>query len=121
VIADSPHACGVALPLAIDTSIWPRHRYDLLRRVLPLRHSRALLSQFPNLPAGTKSQADHLRRSHATLALSVNTNPKIISERLEHSNISITMDLYADALQSMQLAMEAKLLAAASGQEAARE
>jgi integrase len=57
-----------------------------------------------------------LRHSHATLALSANTNPKILSERLGHSNISITMDLYAHALQSMQdeaaLAMEARRQAA---------
>lgn len=36
-----------------------------------------------------------LRHSHASLLLSQGVQPKLISERLGHSNISITMDLYS--------------------------
>ena len=36
-----------------------------------------------------------LRHSHASLLLSQGVQPKMISERLGHSNISITMDLYS--------------------------
>lgn len=36
-----------------------------------------------------------LRHSHASFLVKLGVQPKIISERLGHSNISITMDLYA--------------------------
>ncbi len=36
-----------------------------------------------------------LRHSHASLLLSQKVSPKVISERLGHSNINITMDLYS--------------------------
>lgn len=36
-----------------------------------------------------------LRHSHASLLVKLGVQPKIISERLGHSNISITMDLYS--------------------------
>ena len=43
-----------------------------------------------------------LRHAHATLALSAGVNPKIVSERLGHSSISVTMDIYSHALPGMQ-------------------
>lgn len=36
-----------------------------------------------------------LRHSHASLLVKLGVQPKVISERLGHSNISITMDLYS--------------------------
>ena len=43
-----------------------------------------------------------LRHVHATLLLLAGTNPKIVSERLGHSNIAITMDIYSHVLPGLQ-------------------
>ena len=54
-----------------------------------------------------------LRHAHATLALGAGVNPKIVSERLGHSSVAITMDIYSHVLPGMQeeaaLAVERKL------------
>jgi integrase len=43
-----------------------------------------------------------LRHTWATLALSQNVHPKVVSERLGHSTISITLDTYSDVLPGLQ-------------------
>ena len=43
-----------------------------------------------------------LRHAHATLMLTAGVHPKIVSERLGHSNISITMDIYSHVMPGMQ-------------------
>jgi integrase len=43
-----------------------------------------------------------LRHSHVTLLIAKNTNPKIISERIGHSDIKVTLDTYSHILPSMQ-------------------
>lgn len=43
-----------------------------------------------------------LRHTHATLLLQQGVNPKIVSERLGHSTISITLDTYSHVLPNMQ-------------------
>ena len=43
-----------------------------------------------------------LRHTHATLMLKQNVNPKIIQERLGHSSITVTMDIYGHVMPSMQ-------------------
>ncbi|AZV58950.1 site-specific integrase [Clostridium sp. AWRP] len=43
-----------------------------------------------------------LRHTHATFLLSQNVNPKIVSERLGHSSIKTTLDIYAHVLPGMQ-------------------
>lgn len=45
-----------------------------------------------------------LRHTHATLLLSEGIHPKVVSERLGHSNISITLDTYSHVLPGMQSA-----------------
>lgn len=42
------------------------------------------------------------RHTHATLLLKANVHPKIVSERLGHANISITLDTYSHVLPDMQ-------------------
>lgn len=44
---------------------------------------------------------DDLRHTHATLLLKAGVHPKIISQRLGHSNIGITLDLYAHVTPGM--------------------
>lgn len=43
-----------------------------------------------------------LRHAHATLLFSAGIHPKVVSERLGHSNISITMDIYSHVMPGMQ-------------------
>ncbi len=43
-----------------------------------------------------------LRHTHATLLLKAGVHPKIVSERLGHANISITLDTYSHVLTGLQ-------------------
>ena len=43
-----------------------------------------------------------LRHTHATLLLQQGVNPKIVQERLGHSSIKVTMDVYSHVLPDMQ-------------------
>ena len=43
-----------------------------------------------------------LRHSHATQLLGAGIHPKVAQERLGHSSISVTMDLYSHASETMQ-------------------
>ncbi len=43
-----------------------------------------------------------LRHTHATLMLKAGVHPKIVSERLGHANISITLDTYSHVLPVLQ-------------------
>ena len=43
-----------------------------------------------------------LRHSHATALLSAGESPKVVQERLGHSSISVTLDVYSAVLPNMQ-------------------
>ncbi|MCH8983829.1 MAG: site-specific integrase [Acidobacteria bacterium] len=43
-----------------------------------------------------------LRHSHATALLKAGVHPKVVQERLGHSSISVTMDIYSSVLPGMQ-------------------
>jgi integrase len=43
-----------------------------------------------------------LRHTYATLALHVGVHPKVVSERLGHSTISLTLDTYSHAIPALQ-------------------
>ena len=43
-----------------------------------------------------------LRHTHASLALSAGINPKVVSERLGHATVSITLDTYSHAIPALQ-------------------
>jgi integrase len=50
-----------------------------------------------------------LRHTHATLLLKAGVNPKIVSERLGHSSVRITLDIYSHVLPGMQDEAASKL------------
>lgn len=50
-----------------------------------------------------------LRHTHATLLLLQGVNPKIVSERLGHASIDITLDIYSHVLPTMQKEAAEKL------------
>jgi integrase len=53
--------------------------------------------------AGLKHIRIHdLRHTHATLMLMAGIHPKVVSERLGHANIGITLDLYSHVLPGLQ-------------------
>jgi integrase len=43
-----------------------------------------------------------LRHTHATIMLQLGEHPKVVSERLGHSNVNITLDTYSHVLPNMQ-------------------
>jgi integrase len=53
-----------------------------------------------------------LRHSHATQLLARGVHPKIVQERLGHSTITVTMDLYSHVSETMQGDAVARLDAA---------
>jgi integrase len=50
-----------------------------------------------------------LRHTHATLLLKAGVHPKIVSERLGHSSIALTLDVYSHVLPGMQDEAASKL------------
>jgi len=43
-----------------------------------------------------------LRHSAATILMAAGVHPKVVQERLGHSTIAMTMDIYSHVLPSMQ-------------------
>ena len=43
-----------------------------------------------------------LRHTHATLALQAGVNPRVVSERLGHSTVAMTLDTYSHVLPAIQ-------------------
>jgi integrase len=43
-----------------------------------------------------------LRHTHATLALQAGIHPKVVSERLGHATVSITLDTYSHTIPAVQ-------------------
>jgi integrase len=92
------------------------HPYDLVfctsegkplqRRNILRRHLRPILNR-----AGLSAELNlySLRHSCATLLLAAGVNPKIVSERLGHASIVITLDVYSHVLPSMQQTAADKL------------
>jgi integrase len=58
-----------------------------------------LIQAIPSLP---RLRFHDLRRAHATHLLASGVHPKVASERLGHSNVGITLDLYSHVMPGMQ-------------------
>ncbi|XUX01231.1 MAG: tyrosine-type recombinase/integrase [Dehalogenimonas sp.] len=52
--------------------------------------------------AGVKMRLHDLRHTHATLMLAAGVHPKIVSERLGHATVGITLDTYSHVLPGLQ-------------------
>jgi len=55
-----------------------------------------------------KIRLHDLRHTHATLMLKAGVHPKVVSERLGHANIGITLDTYSHVLPGLQEAAAEK-------------
>jgi len=68
---------------------------------------RSLTREFAALRSGVRFH--DLRHSHATQLLADGVHPKIAQERLGHSTITMTMDLYSHVTETMQSDAAARL------------
>ncbi len=64
-----------------------------------LTHSFALFVAGHKLP---RVRLHDLRHTHATAMLKSKVHPKVVQERLGHSTIAITLDIYSHVLEGMQ-------------------
>jgi integrase len=78
----------------------------------PLRRSHFHANHFKPLLRKAKLPAirfHDLRHTSATLLLAAGVHPKIVQERLGHSQISVTLDTYSHVLPTMQLEAASRL------------
>ena len=71
-------------------------------------HPDAFTKEFDRLVANSglpRIRLHDLRHTFATLALKAGAHPKVVSERLGHSNISVTLDTYTHVMPSLQEAL----------------
>lgn len=59
--------------------------------------------------AGYEISFHDLRHCHASLLLKAGVHPKVVSERLRHSQISVTMDTYSHVMPSLQKEAASKI------------
>ncbi|HEV7376820.1 MAG TPA: tyrosine-type recombinase/integrase [Pyrinomonadaceae bacterium] len=84
-----------------STTGTPLIRLDITRRHFKPILKRAGLSESFRLY--------DLRHSCATLLLAANEHPKVVSERLGHASVTLTLDTYSHVLPTMQQAASDKL------------
>jgi integrase len=89
--------------LAIGVPVSPDHHVVMQADATPLQpnsitHAVTLFMK----KRGSKVRLHGMRHSHATHMLAANIHPKIVSERLGHSKVGITLDLYSHVLPGMQ-------------------
>ncbi len=91
------HDTGLVFPNEVGK---PMERGNLVRRsFLPLLEKAGL----------PRIRFHDLRHTAATLLLKQGENPKVVQERLCHSTISVTMDVYSHVLPDMQRQAAARL------------
>ena len=78
----------------------PVHKRNLLRRWFYPLLKRA------GLP---KVRFHDLRHTHASLLLAEGVHPKVVQERLGHSQVSVTLDVYSHVAPSLQVEAAAKV------------
>jgi integrase len=88
----------------------------LNERNVTTRHFKPLLKA-AELPE--RLRLYDLRHTHATLLLIAGTHPKIVSERLGHSSVTLTLDTYSHVLPGMQRESANKLNAMLFSDDAA--
>jgi integrase len=64
-----------------------------------------------------KIRLHDLRHTHATLALKAGVHPKVVSERLGHATVGITLDLYSHVVPSLAKDAAEQIMSATYGDE----
>jgi len=83
----------------VETRSLVRHHFDRIVAAAGLPHLRLY----------------DLRHTHATLLLAAGEHPKVVSERLGHSTVMLTLDTYSHVLPDMQTRAAEKLDAMLAG------
>ena len=83
-----------------------REGTPIMMRNLLRRHFKPILER---AELSNSIRLYDLRHSCATLLLAANEHPKVVSERLGHASITLTLDTYSHVLPSMQQAASEKL------------
>ena len=86
-----------------DTKGGPLRESNFTRRVFKpmLKRANELLTLENKIPNSFRFH--DLRHTHATFLLRAVVHPKIVSERLGHATVAITLDFCSHVLPSMQL------------------
>ncbi len=98
---------------------WPDH--DLVftapdgEPVHPRRFSAYYFAQHVRAAGLPMIRFHDLRHTHATLALQAGVHPKVVSERLGHSSIAVTMDRYSHVMPAMEAEAAEKVAAVLFG------
>lgn len=98
--------------LASSEWVFCDHNGGLLRRQNVNRRSFKKILEAAELP---EIRFHDLRHTAATLLLMKNENPKIVSEMLGHTKVSITLDMYSHVLPTMQESAASKMDSIFSG------
>ncbi len=53
-------------------------------------------------PPTDRNRQDDLRHTHASLLLARGVHPRVVSERLGHASIGLTLDTYSHVLPNLQ-------------------
>ena len=108
--------CAATVPINSRSASRGAKRGRIPAMCSPVRMgSRCTRSCSPMLSIAVKSSSvpsirfHDLRHTHATLLLEAGVHPKVVQERLGHSSISITLDLYSHVTPGMQEDAAAKL------------
>ena len=84
---------------------WTNNGHVFTREDGSLIHPDGFTKLFGRLVRGSgmpRIRLHDLRHGHATLALEAGVHPKVVSERLGHASIGITLDTYSHAIPAMQ-------------------
>jgi len=93
--------------LAACPLVFPNNAGGYLRRQNVARRSFSPILKTAGLPESTRFH--DLRHSHATMLLSAGIHPRVVQERLGHSQIAVTLGVYSHVMPSMQAEAAAKV------------
>jgi integrase len=111
------HTAQAAERLAAGPN-WPNNGLVFTRPDGAPLHPEYVRRQFDRLiqRAGLPRVHLHdLRHTHATLALQAGVHPKVISERLGHATVAMTLDIYSHAIPALQQDAAATVAALITG------
>ncbi len=102
-LADRPVFCDTEGGYLRKSNMHRRSFKPTLKRANAMAAAEGLAEQLPDI------RFHDLRHTMATLLLLAGVNVKVVSERLGHAKIQITLDTYAHVLPTMQAEAVAKL------------
>ena len=87
--SQKPNKLGIVIASSVGTYLEPSNLLRKYRRLIKL-------AKVPYIPF------HNLRHTHATILMRIGENPKVVSERLGHARVGITLDIYSHTNEEMQ-------------------